>query len=116
MMGKNPAGTGSANPVPALAQAPLFFDGATYNHERDAIRLTRQWWDVWRSVNDGRWYTLREIARRSGHPEASVSARLRDFRKARFGAHTVERSYVGSGLYMYRITPNPEAPVTEAPA
>jgi len=39
-------------------------------------------------------------------PEASVSARLRDLRKAKFGGYRVERQRVreGRGLYHYRLT------------
>lgn len=39
-------------------------------------------------------------------PEASVSARLMDFRKARFGSHYVDQEYVLMGLWKYRLTVN----------
>ena len=38
----------------------------------------------------GQWHTLAEVSARTGIPEASVSARLRDLRKAKYGAHRVE--------------------------
>lgn len=47
--------------------------------------------------------SLAAIAKLTGDPEASVSARLRDFRKLRFGGHTVERRYVEVGLFEYRV-------------
>ena len=81
----------------------MLFDGETFAPERDGVRLTRQSKDVWRPMQDGAWRTLGEISAGTGHPEASVSARLRDFRKRRFGSHTVERKYLGSGLYAYRL-------------
>lgn len=84
----------------------LRFDGDTFDPDRDAIRLTKQWWDVWSLMSDGRWRTLHRIGLSTGHPEASVSARLRDFRKPRFGGHKVERNYLGSGLWQYRVLRN----------
>jgi hypothetical protein len=54
-------------------------------------------------MRDGRWYTLAAIAKALGYPEASISARLRDLRKPRFGAHTVNRRYVERGLFEYQV-------------
>ena len=51
----------------------------------------------------GHWYKLHEIATQTNDPEASVSARLRDLRKAKFGGHEIERRYVGDGLWEYRM-------------
>ena len=45
---------------------------------------------VWRVVEDGQWHTLREISEKSGFSEASVSAQLRDYRKTKYGGHTVD--------------------------
>jgi hypothetical protein len=91
----------------------LNFDGETYDPDRDRIRLTRQWWDVWLLMRDGHWRTLRLISDLTRHPEASVSARLRDFRKGRFGAHTVERRYLVDGLWEYRLVPRSDVLVVE---
>ena len=82
------------------------FDGKTYDPERDKERLKTQLFNVWRLMRDGRWRTLEQISRRVCCPEASVSARLRDFRKKKFGGHTVERAYVRRGLFKYRVIPN----------
>lgn len=76
--------------------------GETYDHKRDGDRLNRQARAVWRIVRDGRWHTLGEIADITGEPEASVSARLRDLRKARFGSHIVARRYVANGVWEYQ--------------
>jgi hypothetical protein len=54
-------------------------------------------------IQDERWHTLSEIAAHTKDPEASVSARLRDLRKPRFGSHTIEREYVERGLFRYRL-------------
>lgn len=57
--------------------------------EREAKR--KQYNSVWRYMADGRWHTLAEIADTVDAPTQSISARLRDFRKKRHGAHTVHR-------------------------
>lgn len=82
------------------------FDGKTYDPERDKERLKTQLFNVWVLMKDGRWRTLEQISARVGCPEASVSARLRDFRKRKFGGHTVEREYVKRGLFKYRLLVN----------
>jgi hypothetical protein len=84
-------------------QLNLWFDGETYDHERDSQRLGGQLEDVFNLVKDGKWRTLKEISQQSGHPESSISARLRDLRKVRFGSHVVEKEYINNGLYKYRV-------------
>jgi len=80
-------------------------DGQTYHHALDHTRLSSQRAAIWAHMADGRWRTLGEIASETDHPEASVSARLRDFRKARFGGHAVERRRRGPGTWEYRVLP-----------
>jgi hypothetical protein len=72
----------------------------------DYVRLNQQAIDVWAVMRDLAWHTLSGISRATAHPEASVSARLRDFRKERFGSHIVERERVIGGLWRYRLVPN----------
>lgn len=81
------------------------FDGATFDHAQDAERLTRQWERVRDLMLDGRPRTLSAIAQTLGLPEASVSARLRDLRKPRFGGYRVTANRVpgGRGLWTYRL-------------
>lgn len=53
---------------------------------------------------DHEFHSLEELERRCGGTVASVSARVRDLRKQKFGGYSVERVRVGTtGLYMYRI-------------
>jgi len=81
-------------------------DGATYDAELDRGRLNRQTRRVLELMLDGHWRTLAEIAASTGDPEASVSARLRDLRKEKFGAYTVKRRRRGDaarGTFEYRI-------------
>lgn len=82
------------------------FDGITYSPEHDGRRLTKQLQAVQKLMSDGRWRTLPAISRIVGAPEASVSARLRDLRKPKFGGFTVERRSQGDrtrGLFEYRL-------------
>ncbi len=78
-------------------------DGSTYDHQRDGRRLAGQHCRVLAFMRDGEWHTLSEIAAHTKDPEASVSARLRDLRKPRFGSHNIEREYVERGLFRYRL-------------
>jgi hypothetical protein len=48
---------------------------------------------IWRMMSTGDWYTLSEIAEFTGAPEASISARLRDFRKPQYGNFSVDKQY-----------------------
>lgn len=81
----------------------LQFDGQTYEHERDGSRLAEQTRAVFSVMKDGQFRTLSLLAQMTGAPEASVSARLRDLRKPRFGGHTVNRQYLGNGLFQYQL-------------
>jgi hypothetical protein len=87
---------------------PRTFGGDTFDPTLDEERLRKQLALVWRIMFDGQWRTLAQLSREAdGAPEASVSARLRDFRKAKFGGHTVERQRIpnGNGLHRYRLIP-----------
>ena len=79
-------------------------DGETFEPDKDRARLNRQALAVFNLMIDGRWRTLAEISRATAHPEASVSARLRDLRKEKFGKFTVERSRRDRGLFEYRLS------------
>ncbi len=81
------------------------FDGDTYDSNEDHGRLRAQLNGVRKLMEDGKWRTLSAIAFVLSCPEASVSARLRDLRKEKFGAYTVERRRVpnGNGLHEYRV-------------
>ena len=87
--------------APPLAPVPKF-DGETVLPE-DRGRLARQLEAVKALMCDGRWRTLAEIARECRAPEASVSARLRDLRKRKFGEFWVERRRLERGLHAYRV-------------
>lgn len=80
-----------------------YFDGETYEPDLDQARLGDQLCSVLGLMLDGQWRTLAGISALVHAPEASVSARLRDLRKPRFGAKTVERRRRGEGLWEYRL-------------
>lgn len=87
-------------------------DGKTYDDSRDRKRLNRQALAVYDVMRDGQWRTLGQIADLADEPEASVSARLRDLRKPRFGGFTVDRMYLCDGIWQYRVLPpEPTDPV-----
>ncbi len=83
----------------------MWFDGETYSPELDQKRLEKQIYRVWFAMSDGHWHTLSEIRTLTGGSEAAISARLRDYRKPRFGAHEVQRRRVSRGLWSYRVIP-----------
>lgn len=86
------------------------FDGTTYERERDHGRLYSQLLAVRDIMLDGRWRTLSQLSAETGDPEASISARLRDLRKPKFGGYVVERSYVSNGVWQYRLLNDKSAP------
>jgi len=84
------------------------FAGSTYDPEEDESRLTSQLLSVWNLMKDQQWRTLDEIGTAISSPPASISARLRDLRKPKFGSYVVERRARGvrsAGLFEYRLLP-----------
>lgn len=79
------------------------FNGADYQPARDDDRLSVQYRRIFSLMQDGQWRTLEEIEQVTQDPQASISAQLRHMRKARFGAHTVNRRYLVAGLYEYQL-------------
>ena len=81
-------------------------DGETYDPVQDYVRLADQGACVWRCMMDGKWRTLGEISKATRYPESSIGARLRDFRKPKWGEHTVDRRQragCSRGIYEYRL-------------
>jgi hypothetical protein len=84
------------------------FNGSDYIPERDDRRLTGQLLRVANCMKDGSWRTLSEIEALTGDPAASISAQLRHLRKRRFGAHRVNKDYLGRGLWTYQVVLSPD--------
>lgn len=78
-------------------------DGSTFSRSRDGVRLNEQCQDVFNFLSDNCWHTLREAHERTGHPEASISARIRDLKKERFGGFKISKRYINNGLWQYKM-------------
>jgi len=89
-----------------LELRPVRFSGSDYSPEHDNARLTGQILRVFEAMRHGRWMTLAELEAITEDPQASISAQVRNLRKKRFGAHTVEKRPRGDrsrGLFEYRL-------------
>ena len=78
------------------------FDGETYDRDRDQERLGSQLLRVAEVMIDGAWHSLPEMEEMTGDPKQSISARLRDMRKEKFGKCQIERRNIGGGNWEYR--------------
>jgi biotin operon repressor len=104
--------SGSSCTPPALAtpavsdQQVIDFDGASFERRVDGDRLRKQLNEVLKYLlaHEG-WHTLAALHEALGYPEASISARLRDLRKPKFGGYEIarRRAYAGSGTWQYRL-------------
>jgi len=79
------------------------FDAAEYVPSRDDVRLSGQLKRVFEVMQDGAWRTVAAVAKVTGDPENSIKAQLRHLRKEKFGAYQVEKRYIGTGLWEYRV-------------
>ena len=80
------------------------FNGSDYQPDRDHERLSAQHTRIRDLMIDGKGRTLKQIAKETGAPEASVSAQLRHLRKERYGGFTVGKVHLGRGKYSYTVT------------
>jgi hypothetical protein len=84
------------------------FDGDDEGADKDP-RLRTQLVRVYEAMCDGWYHTLPELATIANASEASVSARMRDLRKPRFGGFALKRKLSGnvSGpRYYYKLYPD----------
>lgn len=104
-------------PRPAPVAVALDGDTAAELTEDETVRMGKQLGAMFTLMADGKRRTLTAIQHdlmRAGHgyiSTPSVSARLRDLRKPKFGSHTVVREralLAASGImYTYRLVLNP---------
>jgi hypothetical protein len=80
--------------------------GPTYVESRDGARIHHQMDAIHEYIRDGHWFTLDEVEDVLDYPQASISAQLRHLRKPQFGGHTIEKRYVGDGLWEYSYAPS----------
>jgi hypothetical protein len=73
--------------------------------ERDRKRLKTQTGRIFTFMQDHQWHTLAEISAATGAPEASLSADLRLFRRADWGAYQLDSEHIPgtNGLWRYRL-------------
>lgn len=98
-------------------------DGETYSRSMDGERLGSQLQATLDVLTGGDWWTLSALAgavsERTGKraTEASISARLRDLRKDKFGGHNIEsqRDPDADGLWKYRLAAPSDEPVEVTP-
>ncbi len=90
-----------------IVQTEFDFDGETFERQKDGKRLNKQFNDVFEFMRDEKWHSLNAIHTITEYPESSISARIRDFRKVKFGAHTVNRRRIkDSGTWQYQLIIN----------
>lgn len=80
----------------------ISFDGATVLGI-DTPRLAGQLARVYSFMIDGRFHSLSEIASVAGGLETSISARVRDLKKKKYGAHKIEKRKVKGQPREYRL-------------
>jgi hypothetical protein len=67
------------------------------------MRLIGQKEAVYSVLSRGGWWSLAELAEETGHPEASISARIRDLRKPKFGGYNVPGHRRTQGTWEYGL-------------
>ena len=82
------------------------FDGKTYDPALDSARLgsslSRLRGFLLRSPN--MWHSMGQLMRATGNDDwASVSARLRDLRKTKFGGFDIRAQRVTNGVWQYGL-------------
>lgn len=86
-----------------LDWTPPEVKGETFDKKLDGPRLNKQSKLVFDLMIDGRWRTLGEISAETKAPEASVSARLREFRKKGLTVAKRRLGEEGNGHYVYQV-------------
>ena len=79
------------------------FDGNTYESKKDFQRLTAQLGKVSNALMSAKWLTLAELEQLLHEPQASISARIRDLRKPKFGGLLIDRRRRSEGTFEYRL-------------
>lgn len=78
----------------------------------EVMQLSGGRYRVYQIMKDGRWRTLwdiqRSVATRYGafYSETTISARLRDLRKAKHGGHQVHHRHLPDEPFEYRLEVN----------
>ena len=78
-------------------------DGQSFLRERDLARLDNAMGRIFNHMQDGKWYTLVELAEAGHCSEGSAGARFRDLAKSKFGSWKTEHRNLGGGKWIYRL-------------
>lgn len=78
-------------------------DRAAYDPEADKDRRRKQLGRVYSVLRDGLWHGLPELTERAGGLATSVSARIRDLRKPKFGGREIQARCFGRNVWKYRM-------------
>lgn len=80
------------------------FDGASYDPTKDQKRLTGQLLRVFEAMRDCQWHDVASLCDLAQVSPLSITARIRDLRKPKFGSYTIERKRGNDkGLFLYRL-------------
>ena len=82
------------------------FSGSDYIKSIDESRLKKQYEVIKILMSDGKWRTLQEIEVKTGYPQSSISAQLRNLRKKSFGSNIIDKRRRGDrsiGLFEYKL-------------
>jgi hypothetical protein len=85
-----------------IGASRIAFDGQSAR-PIDTPRLAGQMLAVYRLMENGEYWTLSDLAGKVGGLETSISSRIRDMRKARWGSRKIETRYIGNGVRQYRL-------------
>jgi|DEB0MinimDraft_6_1074348.scaffolds.fasta_scaffold15051_6 predicted transcriptional regulator len=88
--------------TPTMPDQPSIFDGY-YVTAADDGRLLNQLERIFYLMRDGQPRTVAQIHAIVGGTQTGVSARLRDLRKAKFGAYEIVTNDHGGGHFTYRL-------------
>ena len=88
--------------TPTMPDQPSIFDGY-YVTAADDGRLLNQLERIFYLMRDGQPRTVAQIHAIVGGTQTGVSARLRDLRKAKFGAFEIATNDHGGGHFTYRL-------------
>jgi hypothetical protein len=90
-------------------QDQTLFDGVTISPQVDDNRLTILQGRVYSYLRQHDWVTLRQLSEACNGTETSVSARIRDLRKSRWGSHEIHTCHVtGDGVWRYKMVSDKE--------
>jgi len=81
------------------------FDGKHFDAEKDQARLTAQMKGIYKVLQGAKvWMTVAEIEGETDYPQPSISAQLRNMRKAKFGSLDVRGRYrQGTRIFEYKL-------------